>query len=379
MKKLFLMSMAAAALLASCSNDETVEMAQNNKAIGFSNAFVNNSTRSIDDPSFVNDITATEHLLNDFVVYGYVNEGVLFNEEKVYREYTTKEGVQEQTPTSNWKHDQIEYWVPGNNYTFGAIAPYSVSANISDVNLVGNSKDKVGMNVAFTNTDEKQIDLLHAAPAQIAGTTVVENYNTPVGMTFYHQLSKVKFSFLNAVGDGYNVKVLNVKITNGYNTGTLTISEAASNTWSAQTRTGDGLVLNFGNVADEVTENENTTIVNPITIANGKEKETYNEKLMIPMDNTAEYTVTFEVLLFKGDVCLNPKENSDYKPYAHTASIKQVELKLGYCYDFKATLTPDNVADNKLHPIEFTVTKIEDWNATDQDKNEVPGYESPSN
>ena len=54
MKKIFLIGLAATAMLASCSNDETVEMAQQ-KAIGFSNAFVNNGTRSIVDPSFTTD------------------------------------------------------------------------------------------------------------------------------------------------------------------------------------------------------------------------------------------------------------------------------------------------------------------------------------
>jgi uncharacterized lipoprotein YajG len=47
MKKLFMIGLAATAMLASCSNDETMEMAQQ-KAIGFSNAFVNNGTRSIE-------------------------------------------------------------------------------------------------------------------------------------------------------------------------------------------------------------------------------------------------------------------------------------------------------------------------------------------
>lgn len=54
MKKIFLIGLAATAMLASCSNDETVEMAQQ-KAIGFSNAFVNNGTRSVEDPSFTKD------------------------------------------------------------------------------------------------------------------------------------------------------------------------------------------------------------------------------------------------------------------------------------------------------------------------------------
>ena len=63
------------------------------------------------------------------------------------------------------------YWVPGNTYTFGAIAPYSVAGKVSDVTLP-ESATKVEMKVAFTNTDAKQVDLLHAAPTQIAGTAV---------------------------------------------------------------------------------------------------------------------------------------------------------------------------------------------------------------
>lgn len=58
MKKLFMIGLAATAMLASCSNDETMEMAQQ-KAIGFSNAFVNNGTRSIVDPSFTKKLWKT--------------------------------------------------------------------------------------------------------------------------------------------------------------------------------------------------------------------------------------------------------------------------------------------------------------------------------
>lgn len=363
MKKLFLISMAATALLASCSNDETVEMAQQ-KAIGFSNAFVNNSTRSINDPSYVNGTDATKNLLKDFVVYGYVNEGVLFGSEneKVYREYTQKDD--EETPTGNWKYDNTKYWVPGNSYTFGAIAPHSMATNVSNVALVGEKKDKVGMEVSFTNSNEKQIDLLHAAPAKIEGTTVDANYSTAVALTFYHQLSKVKFSFLNSVGTGYNVKVENIKITDAYTSGKLTVG-ATENSWSDQaTKT---LALDFGNaVAADATSTEAGVI------ANNAEYESYYEKLMIPMAGTVgdaaiTYNVTFDVYLYLGNECLNEKvtegETTTYKPYKKTATISGVEFKLGYCYDFKATLTAQNVADNEMNPITFTVSSISDWTA----------------
>lgn len=344
MKKLFMIGLAATAMLASCSNDETVEMAQQ-KAIGFSNAFVNNGTRSIVDPSF------TTKTLEDFAVYGFTQAGQIFKGDKVYKGGSASTG---------WSYDVLQYWVPGNTYTFGAIAPHSVATNVSDVALPENAK-KVEMTVAFTNTDADQVDLLHAEPAQIAGTEVTETYKTPVSMTFRHQLSKVKFSFENVVGEGYNVKVSNIKIMNAYTNGTLTVA-ANGNTWSAQAN--NTLGLDFGNVvADDATADEAAVIANAATL------ESYNEKLMIPMDATATYTVTFTAELYQGDVLLGS--------YNHEVKIENVEFKLGYCYDFKASLTHENITDKPLNPIEFDVTNVEDWNETGIDQElDVPTTQS---
>lgn len=342
MKKIFLIGLTAAAMLASCSNDETVEMAQQ-KAISFSNAFVNNGTRSVVDPSF------TTSTLKDFAVYGFTQKGQIFDGVKV-----SKGG----TASTGWSYDNVQYWVPGNTYTFGAIAPYSVAGNVSNVTLPTGAT-KVGMEVAFTNTDADQVDLLHAAPAQITGVT--PTYTTPVSMTFNHQLSKVKFSFENAVGVDYNVKVSNVKITDAYAKGTLTVA-AAGNNWSNQT--DKTLELNFGNVVADASSTEASFIANAATL------ESHNEKLMIPMGSSAIYTVTFTAELYKGGVLLGI--------YNHRVEIKNVEFKLGYCYDFKASLTHKNItAEDELNPIEFAVTKVEDWNKADIDKDlNVPTTQS---
>lgn len=333
MKKIFLIGLTAAAMLASCSNDETVEMAQQ-KAIGFSNAFVNNGTRSVDDPSF------TTLTLKDFAVYGFTQNGQIFNGDKV-----SKGG----SASTGWSYANLQYWVPGNTYTFGAIAPYSVAANVSNVALPENAT-KVEMAVAFTNTDANQVDLLHAAPSQITGVTAT--YTTPVSMTFNHQLSKVKFSFQNSVGVGYNVKVSNVKITDAFKEGTLTVA-AAGNTWGNQT--DKTLELNFGNVVANASSTEASAIANAATL------ESYNEKLMIPMGSSAKYTVTFTAELFKDNVPLGT--------YNHTVEIKNVEFKLGYCYNFKASLTHENITGpDELNPIVFDVKKVEDWNQAESNK-----------
>lgn len=336
MKKIFLIGLTAAAMLASCSNDETVEMAQQ-KAISFSNAFVNNGTRSIVDPSF------TTENLTDFAVYGFTQNGQIFNGEKV-----SKGG----DASTGWSYDNVQYWVPGNTYTFGAIAPYSVAGNVSNVTLPTGAT-KVGMEVAFTNTDADQVDLLHAEPTQIAGTDVTPTYTTPVSMTFNHQLSKVKFSFVNAVGAGHYVKVKDVKITNAYKTGTWKVTGEPANTWSNQA--DKTLELNFGNVvANGATANVAANIAFNETL------ESYYEKLMIPMDASATYTVTFTVDLCAGDAVLKSK--------TFTTQISGVEFKLGYCYDFKASLNADNITDDPLKPIEFTVIKVEDWNQAESNK-----------
>lgn len=343
MKKVLLMGLAAAAMLASCSNDETVEMAQQ-KAIGFSNAFVSNGTRSVNDPSFTND----KANLEDFAVFGFTQNGQIFTNTKVYKGGDASTG---------WSYDQLQYWVPGNTYTFGAIAPYSEGANVSGAKIDGT---KVGMTVAFTNNGTT--DLLHAAPAQV--TDVTADYETPVPLTFAHQLSKVKFSFENGVGAGYNVKVTNVKITDAKQTGTLTIANNAENVWSAQ---AGSVELAFGDAKTDAADSE--------IIADGDQMESYNEMLMIPTDANAEYTVTFDAYLYQGDVLLN----EDSKAYQHTTTIKGVELKLGYCYDFKATLTHENIVDpeNPLKPIEFKVESIGNWNEGGEHEVDVPA--TPSN
>lgn len=329
MKKIFLIGLTAAAMLASCSNDETVEMAQQ-KAISFSNAFVNNGTRSIVDPSF------TTTSLNDFAVYGFTQNGQIFD------------GVKVSKGGAAWSYDNVQYWVPGNTYTFGAIAPHS-AANVSDVKLPEGAT-KVEMKVAFTNTDADQVDLLHAAPAQI--TDVTATYTTPVSMTFNHQLSKVKFSFENVVGAGYNVIVKDVKIKDAYANGTLTVA-ATKNTWGGQTN--KNLELNFGNVVADSSSTEASFIANAATL------ESHNEKLMIPMGSSAIYTVTFTAELYKGNVLLGI--------YPHTVEIKNVEFKLGYCYNFKASLTHKNITGpDELNEIKFNVTSVGNWNK-EADKN----------
>lgn len=346
MKKVFFLGIAAATMLASCSKDETVDVPQG-KAIGFSNTFVDNATRSVVDPSF------TVGTLGNFAVYGFTQNGQIFDGETVS---SADNG-------STWTYDPIQYWVEGNQYTFAAIAPASVS--VSGATRTGTSVDdyKVEMTVSFTN--DGKTDLLYAAAANVDANDSFMANPYPVSLTFKHQLSKVKFSFKNNVSGAYNIKVTDVKITDAKRSGTLTVSTAADNAWSNVG--GDPLELSFG--AAGITD-ANTAEA----IAFGTEIETYNEQLMIPTASTESYNVTFTVELLNGTVSMGK--------YNHTATIKGVELELGYCYDFAAELNAKNIVvdpdnpDAQLEPITFTVNEISKWIDTNKDQTiDIPSAE----
>ena len=335
------MGIAAAAMLASCSLDETLETARDTRVIGFSNAFVDNATRSVVDPSF------TKENLGNFAVYGFTQKGQIFDGVTVS---SSDNGA-------TWTYNPTQYWVEGNQYAFAAIAPASVS--VSGEILTGSSVSdyKVGMTVSFTN--DGNTDLLYANGGAFDANETFMASIQPVSLTFKHQLSKVKFSFKNNVSGAYNIKVTDVKITDANSTGTLTVSTATENVWSEVG--GTPLELAFGAAG---TTNESTADA----IAFGNEVETYNEQLMIPTAtaSTETYNVTFTVELLNGTVSMGT--------YNHTATISGVELKLGYCYDFAAELNAENIVvdpddpDAELKPIEFTVNEISDWIDTDKDQ-----------
>lgn len=339
MKKIFLMGLATAAMLASCNKDETVEMAPNTRAISFSNAFVDNATRSVVDPSFRKDN------LGSFDVYGFTQNGQIFDGVPVSSE----------DDGNTWTYNPIQYWVEGNQYAFAAIAPASVS--VSGETLTGSSVAdyKVGMTVSFTN--DGKTDLLYAPADPVNADDNFMASPQPVSLTFKHQLSKVKFSFSNNVSGAYNIKVTDVKITDAKSTGTLTVNAADANAWSNVG--GDPLELSFGAAGI-------TGVSTADAIAFLGEAETYNEQLMIPTASTVSYNVTFTVELLNGTVSMGT--------YNHTATISGVELKLGYCYDFAAELNADNIVvdpddpDAQLEPIEFTVNEISSWDNQDENQ-----------
>lgn len=312
MKKLFLIGLAATAMLASCSNDETVEMAQNTKAIGFS-SFIDKSTRATD--TGIANLEAIE-------VYGWRGDAQIFNAQNVSVD-----------ATGNGTYSPLQYWEPNYTYAFEAIAPKS------GVKGVTFAAAKDGGTITFVSDSET--DLLYSkASDKITGDAITAAPGK-VSFTFSHLLSRVKFTFKNTFPENAAAKisVKDVKITNAYQNGTIT--PATSNAaWNA---TNNILPVAFAsnNVKDLVAG----------TGVGGTE-----HMYLIPVASP-EYSVEFTVVL---------DQNGATTEYSHTSTIK-TSMEKGKSYNFVAELNDTNVTPDRLFPIEFTA-EVNPWgNFTDED------------
>lgn len=340
MKKTLLAILATVAMVA-CSNDEIVREAAP-EAIGFDNAFVNNSTRSAETPGY-----STTNLFEDFSVYGFVEGAALFNGVEVSKNYDNPK------LTSGWEYEETQYWITGAKYAFYAVAPHYESVNYWAVKDQTNPAS-TGATITFTTTDGTQ-DLLYSGIVERQG---VANNNAAVAFTFKHILSRVKFSFEN----GYNasaatIRVRDIEITNAFKTGEATLAVDNATTtdvdetvvWDNQADGASDFVISFGSATDL----ESTTDVKEAAVAEyafGKTVESHSERLLIP--GSKEWNISFVVdLLVSGEVI---------KTYSHTAKAT-IALKPGMSYDIKAVITAENIDPNHAQePIEFTAT-MTDW------------------
>ena len=333
MKKLFTI-LAVAATLVSCAKEDVVSQAAP-EAIGFDNAFVENSTRSVNDPSFDAD-----NMFSDFAVYGFVEGAVLLDGVRV-----AQENLAEDQTKTGWEYAGTQYWIAGAKYNFNAVAP------LTNGGWTKTAATKDATTLSFTNNGTT--DLLYAYAAQEGKVSG----NEAVAFTFRHTLSKVKLSFENAYNaTNATIKVRDVKITDAYATGNVVLTDDTD--WSTQS---GKLELAFGNaVADGATSTDAPAFAYKTTL------ESYNELFMIPGNGPATvtvdgedkkcYTVTFIVDLLVGD--------SVVKSYNHT--IKAVFApEAGNSYDLKATINAANIdPNNEQEPIEFTVNTLPGWGTT---------------
>lgn len=305
MNKFFLLGVAAVAMLAGCTNDETVEMAPQN-AISFTSV-VDKSTKATVDVTTAN--------LTAFWVYGWKGNDLLFDAQEVKKE------------SGEWKYKPEKYWEANGNYVFEAIAPKS------GLNGVTFSAAKTGGTINFTN--DAATDLVYANPVTKTTGTSITSDPGKVNFTFKHMLSRVKFTFKNTFPSGAAAKisVKDVKITNAYTKGSITPA-ATTPAWDISSGAAT-LSVSFPGTIQNLPADTGTGAT--------------DHKYLIPVTNPS-YTVSFTVTLTQGDVS---------KDYPHTATITTT-MQPGMSYNFVASLNEQNTADDELYPIEFTAT-VTEW------------------
>lgn len=177
MKKNLYFVALAVSMLASCANEESVQLSQpSGSAIGFQ-SFVGKSTR--DD--------ATNANLSSIYVYGGKSDSD-FNAVNV-----TNDG------NGNWSYSPLRYWEEGKDYSFAAVAP--------QVDEVAYNKENKTLTINDYSAGDD--DLIIALTGDFTGQEKGNNSN--VSLNFKHALSRVQFKFVGDPGTQIsNVKLLNV-------------------------------------------------------------------------------------------------------------------------------------------------------------------------
>lgn len=310
-KSLWMLGLAVAAMT-SCTNDEVVEVNQNN-LIKFE-SFVNKGTRAVTE--------TTTAGLSQFYVFGYygANSNVLNNI------LVTKAGGYKTTVP----------WTSGQTYQFAAYATKNESAKLDDASFT-NGVLKFS---SFSVSDDNDLVI-----ATVAGYTNV----TTVPLTFRHKLSKVKFTLKNASDDGLFMTVSDIKFSLKQ---TGDYDSSSANEWTVSTD-AQSVELTFAGTADNTylpAEDDNNTDADETTF-------TTEEHLVLPQQLgnikatfTASFydanyslvqTVEYKDVVLKGEPIDDNTTNTYWKP--------------NYVYNYTASLpvTPTY--------IDFSVSSVEGW------------------
>ena len=331
MKKIFFAILCVGAVI-SCAKDEVITAEK--EAITFKNAFVDNATKAAYDGSYNNAN------FSEFQVYATItgtgsNEGTanIFKGERVVKGASLGQGLNWSYATAN-----TQYWIPGNNYHFRAIADGNVE-NVTSVTF-----NEFGMATAINLLDASaQKDILTAEH-------FVTNYTKPqsgtpaaVAFTFAHVLSKAKFTVKNTVetNNGYSYKVTNVALNDLAKNGVYTITDGATGTW-AVAATPATYRLSFGDVTVEGKADETEATVADIVYAASAESNF--DRLLIP--GTQTLNISFSYGLYKDGVLIDAQDKT------LTAA---VTLDAAKAYNFVISL------GNPGEPIQFDVVTVTDW------------------
>lgn len=183
MKKGLLMLGAAAMMLASCTQNEVLEVSES-RAIGFNGTGIDNITRT--------DITSAD--FSQFYVYGGYGTNAIFNKVSVTK-----------GSDGEWSYNPKQYWANG-TWNFAGYAGGDGVTPTWD-NAAGK------LTLAVNSDADNQSDVVFAKQQGI-NVTDATTYNTAVTLNFTHLLSKIQFKFTKEPASlgGVTVKLKDFKV-----------------------------------------------------------------------------------------------------------------------------------------------------------------------
>ena len=299
MKRFLFLGSAATAMLAICTNDETVEMNPQN-AIGFE-TFVDKSTRATD---------VTKDNLRAFKVWAYQGTRPILTGEEVTK------------PESDWGYTNTQYWVKDQTYNFHAIAP--VICETGDSYTYNGTS--AAPSIQFTNS-VGLTDLIYASVSRTCTNPADED---EVELTFKHLLSRVRFKFTESFpNDLITVKVTDLKITGAISAGTYNGSA-----WTSGSTPATATYSFDGAHATAWTTN---AVSNHLYF----------------ISTTQNFTISFTVTAYQA--------GEQFATKSHSVQITNQNMGAGSSYEYKLEFNADNVSEDSLYPIEFTVTEVTGW------------------
>lgn len=209
MKKYFLLFTLASVSLASCVNDESLDLTQQPKKLSFDAPVMKTQSRTVDH--YYGEINGTVYPTTEsFMVFAKQHKGDLTNWESAENFWGTDAQEVEYDASEDamyWDTVTDYYWPSGDNIklSFGAYSPALLNTGASA--SYSNSGLKItGFEV--NGTVEKQVDLMYSGP--ILNQTYNENA-AGVSVVFKHALSSVVFSAIDAdVNADYTINSIKV-------------------------------------------------------------------------------------------------------------------------------------------------------------------------
>lgn len=319
MKGTILTALAAGALiLAGCTKTEVTDV-PDSRAISFDN-FVTNAVKALD--------TEGDGGLTTFYVYGGPTDNT-----------TLFAGTTVSYANGAWSYSPLKYWEATKTYNFAAYS--NENESVTGVTLETDNHLKI---TDYISDGTK--DLIYTYEHDIVCGDALNM--PPVGLTFYHILSRVAFKFTKDQVSlaGTDIEVSNIKITALNNQGTFTgediTTQCPYGAWTGQS----------GAVAQAFDKEGGNIDLTDVQA----EGQTDYEYLIPQPANGSGLTVTF-TLTPTGTLADDYSKSA--KPFSVTLpATSDSQWNPGYTYVYTAEIKSNNF---ELTPIIFDVTEVKIW------------------